>query len=58
MITVKGPVEIKTSLRTVLVSTKEDGQITTEVFQPHGIRKYHLDKNILDGKLNEDKNYE
>ena len=59
MITVSGPVEIKTTLGTVLVSTLSDGQIVIEVFQEHGIQKYHLNgKNdylLRDGKLIEEK---
>ncbi len=62
MITINGsgPVEVKTILGTVLVSTLEDGQIIIEVFQKHGIRKYHLSGqhtiSLRDGKLIERKN--
>jgi len=55
MIIVKGPVEIKTTTGTVLVYTREDGQIFIEVIQEHGIRKYCLsgqhDFLLRDGKL-------
>lgn len=59
MITVKGPIEIKTNLGIIVITLDcKDGEIIIQTFQRNGKRKYKLDTNILDGKLNEDKNYE
>ena len=59
MITVKGPIEIKTNLGTIVITPDcKDGEIIIQTFQRNGKRKYKLDTNILDGKLNEEKNYE
>ncbi len=56
MITIQSPIEIKTELGTVLITVdKLNGRVLIETFQRHGKRKYRLDTNILDGKLNEEK---